>query len=135
MYPVVLIDAIHVKIRDGQVTNWPIYVVVGINCDGERDVLGLWAGTGGEGAKHWMYVLTELRNRGVGDALICCCDGLKGLPEAIGQVWPLATVQECVLHLVRSSLRYTSRKHWDSITKALHTIYGSAQSSVIMCAG
>jgi len=123
VYPVVLIDAIHVKIRDGQVTNRPIYVVVGINCDGDRDVLGLWAGTGGEGAKHWMNVLTELRNRGVADVLICCCDGLKGLPEAIAEVWPQATVQECVVHLVRSSLRYASRKHWGSITKALRTIY------------
>ncbi|MBA0126734.1 IS256 family transposase [Haloechinothrix sp. YIM 98757] len=123
VYPVVLIDAIHVKIREGQVTNRPIYVVVGINCDGERDVLGLWAGTGGEGAKHWMNVLTELRNRGVADVLICCCDGLKGLPEAIAEVWPLATVQECVVHLVRSSLRYASKKHWGPITKALRTVY------------
>lgn len=123
VYPVVLIDAIHVKIREGQVTNRPIYVVVGINCDGERDVLGLWAGTGGEGAKHWMNVLTELRNRGLSDVLICCCDGLKGLPEAIAEVWPLATVQECVVHLVRSSLRYASKKHWGPITKALRTIY------------
>jgi putative transposase len=123
VYPVVLIDAIHVKIRDGQVINRPIYVVVGINCEGERDVLGLWAGTGGEGAKHWMTVLTELKNRGVADVLIACCDGLKGLPEAISEVWPQATVQECVVHLVRSSLRYASKKHWSAITKALRTVY------------
>ena len=93
VYPVVFIDAIHVKIRDGQVANRPIYVVLGINCDGERDVLGLWVGTGGEGAKHWMSVLTELRNRGVADVCIVACDGLKGLPDAIGEVWPLATVK------------------------------------------
>jgi transposase-like protein len=86
-------------------------------------VLGLWVGTGGEGAKHWMTVLTELKNRGVADVLIACCDGLKGLPEAIGEVWPLATVQGCVVHLVRSSLRYASRAHWSAITKALRTVY------------
>jgi transposase-like protein len=78
VYPVVLIDAIHVKIRDGQVANRPIYVAVGINCHGERDVLGLWVGTGGEGAKHWMGVLAELKNRGINDVCIACCDGLKG---------------------------------------------------------
>ncbi|SFT09522.1 Transposase (or an inactivated derivative) [Saccharopolyspora flava] len=123
VYPVMLIDAIHVKIREGQVTNRPIYVVVGINCQGERDVLGLWVGTGGEGAKQWMSVLTELKNRGVADVLIACCDGLKGLPEAINEVWPLATVQECVVHLVRASLRYAARSHWGAITKALRTVY------------
>src|SRR5699024_2061176 len=96
---------------------------VGINCDGDRDVLGLWTSTGGDGAKHWMNVLTELRNRGVADLLICCCDGLKGLPEAIAEVWPLATVQDCVVHPVCSSRRYASKKHWGPITKALRTIY------------
>lgn len=123
VYPVIFVDAIHVKIRDGQVTNRPIYVVLGINCAGERDVLGLWVGTGGEGAKHWMTVLTELRNRGVDDVCIAACDGLKGLPEAIAEVWPLATVQGCVVHLVRSTLRYASRAHWSAITKALRTVY------------
>lgn len=111
VYPVVFVDAIHVKIRDGQVANRPSYVVLGINCEGERDVLGLWVGTGGEGAKHWMAVLTELRNRGVADVCIVACDGLKGLPEAIGEVWPLATVQGCVVHLVRATLRYASKAH------------------------
>jgi len=83
-YPVLLIDAIVLKIRDGQVTNRPVYVAMGITVEGERDVLGLWVGpTGGEGAKQWMTMLTELRNRGVADACIVCCDGLKGLPESI----------------------------------------------------
>jgi transposase-like protein len=123
VYPVLFVDAIHVKIRDGQVANRPIYVVLGINCEGERDVLGLWVGTGGEGAKHWMTVLTELRNRGVTDVCIVACDGLKGLPEAIGEVWPLATVQSCVVHLVRATLRYASKAHWSAITKALRTVY------------
>ena len=92
--------------------------------DGERDVLGLWLGpTGGEGAKQWMTMLTELRNRGVVDALIVCCDGLKGLPDAIRATWPDATVQTCVVHLVRNSLRYASKKHWGQITSELREIY------------
>src|SRR5207302_9969289 len=79
LYPVLLIDAIVIKVRDSQVANRPVYVAIGVNMDGERDVLGLWLGpTGGEGAKQWMTMLTELRNRGVADALIVCCDGLKG---------------------------------------------------------
>jgi putative transposase len=123
VYPIVLIDAIHVKIRDGQVANRPIYVVVGVTLAGERDVLGLWAGTGGEGAKHWAGVLAELRNRGVEDVMIVCCDGLKGLPEAINGAWPLADVQQCVVHLVRNSLKYSSRKYWGQITKELKEIY------------
>jgi hypothetical protein len=94
MYPVSLIDAIVIKVRDSQVANRPVYVVIGVNMDGERDVLGLWLGpSGGEGAKQWMTMLTELRNRGVVDALIVCCDGLKGLPDAIRATWPEVTVQ------------------------------------------
>jgi putative transposase len=123
IYPIVLIDAIHVKIRDGQVANRPIYVAIGVNLAGERDVLGLWAGTGGEGAKHWAGVLAELRNRGVEDVMIVCCDGLKGLPDAINNAWPLADVQQCVVHLVRNSLKYSSRKYWGQITKELKEIY------------
>lgn len=123
VYPVVLIDALYVKIREGGVANRPIYVAVGINCAGERDVLGMWVGTGGEGAKHWMSVLAELRNRGVQDVCIACCDGLRGLPEAIEEIWPQATVQQCVVHLVRSSLRYASKAHWSRLTKDLRQIY------------
>ena len=119
IYPVLLIDAIVIKVRDAQVANRPVYVAIGVNLDGERDVLGLWLGpTGGEGAKQWMTMLTELRNRGIADALIVCCDGLKGLPDAIRATWPDATVQTCVVHLVRNSLRYTSKKHWGQITAA-----------------
>jgi putative transposase len=124
VYPVLLIDAIVVKIRDGQVANRPIYVAMGINLDGERDVLGLWVGpTGGEGAKFWLSLLTELRNRGVQDTVIVCCDGLKGLPDAIRATWPQAEVQLCVVHLVRSALRYTSKKHWGRICRELREIY------------
>jgi putative transposase len=124
VYPVLLIDAIVIKVRDSQVANRPVYVVIGVNLDGERDVLGLWLGpSGGEGAKQWMTMLTELRNRGIADALIVCCDGLKGLPEAIRTVWPDATVQTCVVHLVRNSLRYASKKHWGQITREMRAIY------------
>jgi putative transposase len=127
-YPVVLIDAIVLKIRDGQVRNRPVYVAMGITVDGERDVLGLWAGPagGGEGAKQWMTMLTELRNRGVADVCIVCCDGLKGLPDAIAATWPLATVQTCVVHLVRSSLRYASKADWGKITAGLKDVYTAA---------
>ena len=86
-------------------------------------MLGLWAGTGGEGAKAWMAILAELRNRGVEDVCIACCDGLKGLPEAIGEIWPAATVQQCVVHLVRASLRYASKKYWSQLAKDLRGIY------------
>ncbi|WP_179849313.1 IS256 family transposase [Actinomadura luteofluorescens] len=129
VYPVVLIDALYVKIREGQVANRPIYAALGINCHGERDVLGLWVGTGGEGAKHWMTVLAELRNRGVRDVCIACCDGLKGLPEAIEEIWPQATVQQCVVHLVRSSLRYASKTHWSRLTRDLRQIYTAPTES------
>jgi putative transposase len=108
------------KIRDGQVANRPVYVAMGITVDGERDVLGLWVGpAGGEGAKQWMSMLTELRNCGVADVCIVCCDGLKGLPDAIAATWPLATVQTCVVHLVRNRLRYASKAHWSKITAGL----------------
>jgi transposase-like protein len=86
VYPVLFIDAIHVKVRDGQVTNRPVYVAIGVSVNGERDILGLWAGDGGEGAKFWLSVLTEIKNRGVEDVCITVCDGLKGLPEAITTV-------------------------------------------------
>jgi putative transposase len=127
VYPVVLIDAIYVKIREGQVSNRPIYVAMGITVDGERDVLGLWAGPagGGEGARQWLAMLTELKNRGVQDVLIACCDGLKGLPEAITATWPQATVQSCVVHLVRNSLRYASKQHWGKITADLKKVYSA----------
>ena len=96
----------------------------GVDLAGERDVLGLWLGpTGGEGAKQWATMLGELRNRGLADALIVCCDGLRGLPESIRATWPEATVQTCVVHMVRNSLRYASKKHWGPITKSMCAIY------------
>ena len=126
VYPVIFIDAIHVKIRDGKVANRPVYVALAVTCEGRRDILGLWAGdpaVGGEGAKYWLHVLTEIRNRGVGDVLMVVCDGLKGLPEAIGQVWPQTITQTCVVHLLRNSFRYAGRQHYDAIAKALRPVY------------
>lgn len=93
VYPVVFIDAIHVKTGEGQVANRAIYVAVGVNVDGERDILGLWAGDGSEGAKYWHHVLTEIGNRGNTDVCIVVCDGLTGLPDAVSAVWPKAIVR------------------------------------------
>lgn len=123
VYPVVLIDAIVVKIRDGQVANRPVYAAVGVTVDGKRDILGLWVGTGGEGAKYWLQVLTEIKNRGVEDACIVVCDGLKGLPESIEATWPLALVQTCVLHLIRNTFRLASRADWDKMARDLRPVY------------
>jgi putative transposase len=129
VYPVIFIDAIVVKVRDGQVRNKPIYVVIGVTVNGERDILGLWAGDGSEGAKFWLAVLTELKNRGVADVCIAVCDGLKGLPEAINSVWDLATVQACTLHLIRNTFRYASRKYWDQIGHDLRPVYTAANEA------
>jgi putative transposase len=123
VWPVLFLDAIYVKIRDGQVSNRPIYVAMGINVAGDRDVLGLWVGTGGESSKHWAGYLTELTNRGVTDVMIVACDGLPGLAEAIEATWPQAQVQTCVVHLVRGSLRYASKADWAKITKDLKAVY------------
>src|SRR5215831_16692579 len=123
VYPVLFIDAIMVKVRDGQVTNRPVYVVIGVTVNGERDILGLWAGDGGEGAKFWLAVLTEIKNRGVEDVCIVVCDGLKGLPESITTTWQYAQVQACILHLVRNTFRYASRRDWDELAKDLKPIY------------
>ncbi|MET8177158.1 IS256 family transposase [Streptomyces clavifer] len=126
VYPVVFIDAIHVKIRDGAVANRPIYVALAITVEGRRDILGLGADDGGEGAKHWMHILTEIKNRGVNDVLMLVCDGLKGLPDAVETVWPRTVVQTCVVHLLRNSFRYAARQDWDKIAKVLKPVYSAA---------
>jgi transposase-like protein len=126
VYPVIFIDALYVKVRDGQVTNRPFYVVIGVTVDGHRDILGIWAGEGGqggEGAKFWLQVLTEVKNRGVADVCIAVCDGLKGLPEAITTAWPQTVVQTCVLHLIRNTFRYASRRYWEQMAKDLRPVY------------
>ncbi len=123
VYPVVFIDAIVVKIRDGQVANRPVYAAIGVTVDGKRDILGLWVGTGGEGAKYWLQVLTEIKNRGTEDVCIVVCDGLKGLPDAIETTWPRAVIQTCVLHLIRNTFRLASRRDWDAMAKDLRPVY------------
>lgn len=124
VYPVVFIDALMVKIRDGVVANRPVYLAIGIDVDGGKQVLGMWVGPStGESAKFWLSVLAELKSRGVSDVCIVCCDGLSGLPDAIGVVWPQAVVQLCVVHLIRASLRYASRKDWTALTQTLRPIY------------
>lgn len=123
VYAAIFIDAIVVKIRDGQVANRPIYAAIGVTLAGEKDVLGLWAGTGGEGAKFWMSVLTDIKNRGVKDTFFLVCDGLKGLPEVVGNVWPLTTVQTCIIHLIRNTFRLASKKDWDALKRDVKPIY------------
>lgn len=122
-WAVLFVDALWVKIRDGQVSNRPVYVVVGIDFDGAKHVLGMWIGKDGEGAKYWMNLLAELRNRGVTDVCFVCVDGLTGMPEAITTVWPAAIVQTCIVHLIRASMRYSSKKHITQVTAALRPIY------------
>ena len=129
VYPVMFIDAVHVKVRDGQVTNRPMYVAIGVTVNGERDILGIWAGEGGEGAKFWLSVLTEIKNRGVADVCIVVCDGLKGLPEAINTVWELAVVQTCIIHLIRNTFRFASRKYWDAMARDLKPVYTAPSES------
>lgn len=123
VYAAIFIDAVHVKVRDGQVANRPVYAAIGVTLDGRRDVLGLWMGTGGEGAKYWMSVLLDLKNRGVRDVFFLVCDGLKGIPEVVENVWPQTIVQTCIIHLIRNSFRLVSRKYHDSLKKDLKPIY------------
>jgi putative transposase len=132
VYPVVFIDCIHVKIRDGQVANRPIYVALAVTVDGGREILGLWAGDGGEGAKYWLRVLTEIRNRGVNDVCIVVCDGLKGLPDAIGEVWPKAITQLCIVHLLRNTYRYASKADWAAIARDLKPVYTAASEQAAL---
>ena len=124
VYAAIFIDAIVVKIRDSQVRNRPVYAAIGVDLDGHKDVLGMWAGDGdGESAKFWLAVLTELKNRGVADVFFVVCDGLKGLPASVNAAFPAALVQTCIIHLIRNTFRYASRKYWDKISFDLKPIY------------
>lgn len=128
VYPIVYLDALHVKIRDaGHVQNRAMYVAIGVKLDGDKEVLGLWAGQA-EGAKFWLQVVTELKNRGVQDIFIACVDGLKGLPHAIETVFPKAQVQLCIVHLVRNCLNYVSWKERKAVATDLKPIYRAATS-------
>jgi len=123
VYPMVYLDAIHVKMRSsGHVQNTAVYVALAINMEGNKELLGLWVGES-EGAKFWLSVLTELKNRGVQDILIAAVDGLKGFPEAIESVFPKTQIQLCIVHMVRNSLRYVSWKERKVVAADLRTIY------------
>ena len=134
VYAAVFIDAIVVKVRDGQVANRPVYAAIGVTLAGEKDVLGLWAGTGGEGAKFWMSVLTDLKNRGVRDVFFVVCDGLKGLPDVVVNVWPAAIVQACIVHLIRNTFRLTSKRDWDAMKRDVKLIYTAVNAAAARAA-
>ena len=125
IYPIVYLDCIHVKIREGAVRVKAVYLAIGVTMTGEKEVLGLWLSQT-EGAKFWLQVVTELRNRGVQDIFIACVDGLKGFPEAIEAVFPKTTVQLCIVHMVRHSLNYVSWKRRPEVAADLKQIYQSA---------
>jgi putative transposase len=111
VYPILYLDAIVIKVRtDGAVSNRPVYTALAVDVEGRKHVLGLWLGKGDEGAKFWLAVLTELRNRGLKDVLIACCDGLSGFGDAIEAVWPHTVVQTCVVHLIRNSIKFSGWK-------------------------
>jgi putative transposase len=122
LYPIVYLDCIHVKVRDGSVRVKAVYLAIGINMSGEKEVLGLWIAQT-EGAKFWLQVVTELKNRGVQDIFIACVDGLKGFPEAIEAVYPHAAIQLCIVHMVRNSLNYVSWKMRAEVAADLKRIY------------
>jgi putative transposase len=132
VYPVLIIDAIHVKIRDGAVANRAVYVAIAVDVDGCRDILGLWAGDGGEGAKQWLATLGEIRNRGVNDVCMVLCDGLPGLPDAVARVWPQAVVQRCLIHLLRNSYQYASKRDWAALAKDLKPVYTAPSADAAM---
>ena len=126
VYPIVYLDALFVAIRDGGVVQKKaIYVALGMTLSGQREVLGLWFQQT-EGAKFWLSVMTDLKNRGVQDVFFVCCDGLKGFPEAIGVAFPLAIVQTCIVHMIRASLRYVSYVDRRALVRDLKPVYGAA---------
>ena len=126
VYPIMYMDAIRVKVRDGgHVQNKAIHVAMGVNMQGHKEILGLWTAQN-EGAKFWLQVLTDIRNRGVKDIFIACVDGLKGFPETIENVFPETAVQLCIVHLVRASLTYVGWKQRKEVAKDLREIYHSA---------
>jgi putative transposase len=123
MYPVVYLDALMVKMRhEGRVENRAVYVAIGINEEGVKEVLGLWS-SANEGAKFWLAVMTELKNRGLRDVYVVCTDGLKGFPQAIETVFPQAQVQTCIVHLIRASLNYASWKERKALAADLKPVY------------
>lgn len=125
MYPILYLDCIVVKIReDKRIINKAVYLALGVNREGQKELLGMWISQN-EGAKFWLSVLTELKNRGLSDVLICCVDGLTGFPEAITSVYPAAKIQVCIIHMVRNSLKYVSWKDRKALAADLKAIYGA----------
>ena len=125
VWPIVYLDALVVKIRDqGTVTNKSAYLAVGVNVQGTKEVLGLWLESN-EGAKFWLKIMTELKNRGVADMLLVCCDGLKGFPEAIEAAFPRSTVQTCIVHMIRNSIRFVAWADRKPVVNALKPIYSA----------
>jgi putative transposase len=125
VYPVIFLDAIVCKVRDnGTVRNKAAHLAVGVDVDGRKEVLGIWVETT-EGAKFWMRVMNELKARGIEDVLVVVCDGLTGLPEAVTAVWPKATVQTCIVHLTRASLRWVNYKDRKKVAGLLRAIYAA----------
>lgn len=136
LYVIAYIDALVVKIRtDGVVVNRPAYIVTGVDVEGFKQVLGVWIGPSeGEGKAYWLTVLTEVKNRGVEDMLIVCCDGLTGLPDAIRTVWPKAEVQTCVIHLIRNSMKYVSYGDRKKVVAGLKPIYTAVNTDAAQAA-
>ncbi|MFI5987909.1 IS256 family transposase [Streptomyces sp. NPDC051555] len=131
-YPILYIDAIRIKVRDnGHVVNKAAHLVIGVDVDGVKNVLGVWL-QDNEGAKFWLHVLTQLKHRGLTDALIVCCDGLKGLPEAIEAVWPQAITQTCVVHLIRSALKYVNSTDRKKVAAALKPVYTAVDETAAL---
>ena len=134
VYPVVFLDALVLKIREGgTVQRRACYLALGVTVEGERDVLGMWFQEA-EGAKFWMQVLSELKQRGVQDILVCCVDGLKGFPEAIEAIYPTTTVQTCIVHLIRHSLKYVSRREREQVARDLKPIYTAVDADAAQAA-
>jgi putative transposase len=132
VYPVVFLDCMVLKIREGgSVHRRACYLAMAIGMDGEREVLGMWL-QANEGAKFWMQVLTDLKQRGVQDILIACVDGLKGFPEAIEAIFPATTVQTCIVHLIRHSLRYVPRQQYEKVAKDLRPIYTAVDADAAL---
>jgi putative transposase len=134
VYPILYLDAFVVKIRDGgSVVRKACYLALGVTMEGERDVLGMWF-QDNEGAKFWMQVLNDLKQRGVRDILICCVDGLAGFPDAIEAIFPKTEVQTCIVHLIRTSLKYVPRRQYDQVVKDLRPIYTAVDADAALAA-
>lgn len=130
LYPIVYLDGVHFKVHEsGKIVNKCGYTALGIDDEGRKELLGIWIYGGGEGAKFWLQVLSEIKNRGVDDILICCVDGLKGFSDAIQTIFPDATVQQCIIHQVRNTIKYVPHKHKDKLCVDLRTIYTAPTES------